>query len=192
MQNSPKWRYWNVVMKHFYGCHNGLQPFPDKSQCFFLPAAALQVGPDGHEGDRMAGAELPTDRKCKESRRAHQWGIINLTLPQTQPGVYLLLTRGLADGLESLGGRMAPDSRFLSGAICNQIPRQNKIWLPVNSLSGELKACSNHYRMTNKCFYVQLWSNLTHYFRGDKERVCHSSPEFTQFNVLGLPDFRGC
>lgn len=62
----------NVVMKHFYGCPNGLQPFPGKSQCFFLPTVALQVGPDGHEGDRMAGAEFPTDRKCKESRRTHQ------------------------------------------------------------------------------------------------------------------------
>lgn len=75
-----------------------------KSQCFFLPTVALQVGPDGHEGDRMAGAEFPTDRKCKESRRAHQWGIVNLSLPEIQPGVYLLLTREPADGLESLGG----------------------------------------------------------------------------------------
>lgn len=62
-----------------------------------------------------------------------------------QPGVYLLLTREPADGLESLAldSPMALDSRYLSGAICNQIPRRNKIWLPVNSLAGELKACSS-------------------------------------------------
>lgn len=86
-------------MKHFYKCPTVFDPLLIKANDF-LPAVALQIRPDGHEGDRMAGAEFPTDRECKESRRAHQRGTINLTLPQTQPGVYFLLTRETADGLE--------------------------------------------------------------------------------------------
>ena len=191
MQNSPKWRYWNVVMKHFYGCHNGLQPFPDKSQCFFLPTAALQVGPDGHEGDRMAGAEFPTDRKCKEGRRTHQWGIINLTLSQS-PWRLSPPDEGTCRWIGEPGRAHGAGLPISFWGYLRSNPKTEQDLAPSEFTCWRVKGLFQSLEDDQQMFYVQLWSNLTHYFHGDKERICHPSPEFTQFNVLGLPDFRGC
>lgn len=71
-------------------------------------------------------------------------------------------------------------------------PKTEQDLAPSEFTCWRVKGLFQSLEDDQQMFYVQLWSNLTHYFHGDKERICHPSPEFTQFNVLGLPDFRGC
>lgn len=134
-----KWRCWNVVMECYYKCPNGLDTLLIKANAF-LPAVALQVRPDGHERDRMAGAEFPADRECQESWRTHQWGTIKLARPLMQPSTHCLLN--LLRGWRSQEG---PNGHWLPSVfwgVINQIPKWNKISLEMNSLAEERKTGS--------------------------------------------------
>ena len=93
------------------------------------------------------------------------------------------------------------DSWYFSGAICKQIPRQNKISLPVNSLAGELKACSSQAVKEGWC--VRRFSREALMYNCDlswpiilgeagRGFATHLLSLLRESSVWGLSDFRGC
>lgn len=145
-------RGWTVVRKPYCECHCKSRTFfkfpkslghsAEKAHDF-LSAVSLQVGPHGHEGDRMASTEISTDRERQEGGRTHQRGTINLSLPEWH--FFEERTCSWSRDPNGIQGCWIPS--VFSGTICNKILKRNEISHQQNPKTewdfltiGELKA----------------------------------------------------